>query len=111
MNAIETAVTTAAPKLDSTTIQPPTFSQALLKMYERVSLPAYGPATNARMIADSVAAAMAQSTVSVLTYQDPQQSTKGYVKYCLYASYLGDDVYRIVLGSTIKHQQITILQS
>lgn len=61
MKAIETAVTTAAPKLDSTTIQPPTFSQALLKMYERVSLPAYGPAANARMTADSVAAAVAQS--------------------------------------------------
>ena len=32
MKATETAVTTAVPKLDSTTIQPPTFSQALLKM-------------------------------------------------------------------------------
>lgn len=71
MNAIETAVTTAAPKLDSTTIQPPTFSQALLKMYERVSLPAYGPATSVRMTADSADAAVAQSRVSVLTYQDP----------------------------------------
>ena len=45
MTAIDTAVTTAVPKLDSSTIQPPTFSQTLLKMYDKVKWPAYGPAT------------------------------------------------------------------
>lgn len=49
MTAIDTAVTTAVPKLDSSTIHPPTFSQALLKIYDKVKWPAYGPAKLARV--------------------------------------------------------------
>ena len=38
-----------------------------------------------------------------LTHQEPEQSTKGDVKDSLYAGYLSDYVYRIILGCAIEH--------
>ncbi|KAL3149094.1 hypothetical protein ABBQ32_001937 [Trebouxia sp. C0010 RCD-2024] len=104
------AVTTAVPKLDSTTIQPPPLSQALLKMKDRVSLPAYGPAVRVETEFPAVSA-WADSALCALTHQNPQQSAQGDIKYCLYAGYLGNDVNRIVVSSTIKHYRSTMSQS